>query len=138
MCQTQEDTNSATSGVSSLLLQEGPYPAKPCGANCMKEDCSHDDLLFLCLCPQHTSERECIGPENIAVGHQSNGTTYYLRMSLDLTSRTIPKGNDMARAEPTSRVRWRFRRSLPISRRNSTPFCAAFYRCNGYRRDIYG
>ncbi|GBL88526.1 hypothetical protein AVEN_159110-1 [Araneus ventricosus] len=35
-------------------------------------------------------------------------------------------------------VRWGFRHSCPILRRNSTPSCAAFYRCNGYRRDIYG
>ncbi|GBN20815.1 hypothetical protein AVEN_14385-1 [Araneus ventricosus] len=55
----------------------------------MKEDCSHDDLLFVCLCPQRTSERGCIGPLNIAVGHQSSGATYSLRMNLDLTSRTI-------------------------------------------------
>ncbi|GBO24012.1 hypothetical protein AVEN_230265-1 [Araneus ventricosus] len=40
----------------------------------MKEDCSHDDLLFVCLCPQRTSERGCIGPVNIAVGHQSSGS----------------------------------------------------------------
>ncbi|GBM20249.1 hypothetical protein AVEN_216667-1 [Araneus ventricosus] len=76
----------------------------------MKEDCSHDGLLFVCLCPQRTSERGCIGPVNlcivaaaatIAVGHQSSGGSYSLRMSLDLTSRTIPKGNDMARARDT-------------------------------------
>ncbi|GBL94928.1 hypothetical protein AVEN_187447-1 [Araneus ventricosus] len=36
------------------------------------------------------------------------------------------------------RVRWGFRHSCPISRRNPTPFCAAFYRCNGYRLDIAG
>ncbi|GBN36082.1 hypothetical protein AVEN_178914-1 [Araneus ventricosus] len=36
------------------------------------------------------------------------------------------------------RVRWGFRHSCPISRRNPTPSCAALYRCNGYRRDIYG
>ncbi|GBN80035.1 hypothetical protein AVEN_199180-1, partial [Araneus ventricosus] len=66
MCQTPDDT-------SSLLLQEGPYPAKLNGADCMKEDCLHDDLLFLCLCPQRTTERGCIGPVNIAVGHQSVG-----------------------------------------------------------------
>ncbi|GBL95805.1 hypothetical protein AVEN_726-1 [Araneus ventricosus] len=41
---------------------------------------------------QRTSERGCIGPVNIAVGHQSSGATYSLRMSLDLTSRTIPEG----------------------------------------------
>ncbi|GBM18199.1 hypothetical protein AVEN_151732-1 [Araneus ventricosus] len=35
-------------------------------------------------------------------------------------------------------VRWGFRHSCPISRRNPTPSCAAFYLCNGYRRDIYG
>ncbi|GBM28787.1 hypothetical protein AVEN_130496-1 [Araneus ventricosus] len=84
------DTNSWRR--SSLLLQEGPYPAKLCLTNCMKEDCSHDDLLFVCLCPQRTSERGCIGPVNIAVGHQSSGATYSLHMSLDLTSRTIPEG----------------------------------------------
>ncbi|GBN73454.1 hypothetical protein AVEN_103589-1 [Araneus ventricosus] len=39
----------------------------------MKEDCSHDDLMFVYLCPQRTSERGCIGPVNIAVGHQSSG-----------------------------------------------------------------
>ncbi|GBM84470.1 hypothetical protein AVEN_192184-1 [Araneus ventricosus] len=58
----------------------------------MKEDCSHDDLLFVCLCPQRTSERACIGPGNIAVGHQSSGSSFSLRISLDLTSRTIPEG----------------------------------------------
>ncbi|GBM75779.1 hypothetical protein AVEN_7017-1 [Araneus ventricosus] len=31
-----------------------------------------------------------------------------------------------------------FRHSCPISRRNPIPSCAAFYRCDGYRRDIYG
>ncbi|GBN60820.1 hypothetical protein AVEN_59316-1 [Araneus ventricosus] len=36
------------------------------------------------------------------------------------------------------RVRWGFRHSCPISLRNPTPSCAAFYCCNGYRRDIYG
>ncbi|GBL76724.1 hypothetical protein AVEN_53407-1 [Araneus ventricosus] len=41
----------------------------------MKEDCSHDDLLFVCLCPQRTSERSCIGPVNKAVGHQSSGAS---------------------------------------------------------------
>ncbi|GBN58825.1 hypothetical protein AVEN_48539-1 [Araneus ventricosus] len=35
-------------------------------------------------------------------------------------------------------VLWGFRHSCPISRRNPTPSCAAFYRCNGYRHDIYG
>ncbi|GBN85830.1 hypothetical protein AVEN_160668-1 [Araneus ventricosus] len=76
--------------LASLLLQEGPYPTKLCRSDCMKEDCSHDDLMFVCLCPQCTSERGCIGPVNIAVGHQSCGATYSLRMSLDLTSKTIP------------------------------------------------
>ncbi|GBM59173.1 hypothetical protein AVEN_18061-1 [Araneus ventricosus] len=74
------------------LLQEGPYPAKLRHADCMKEDCSHDDLLFVCLCPQRTSGRSCIRPNNIAVGYQSSGATYSLRMSLYLTSRTIPEG----------------------------------------------
>ncbi|GBM73999.1 hypothetical protein AVEN_21151-1 [Araneus ventricosus] len=36
------------------------------------------------------------------------------------------------------RVRWGFRHSCPISRRNSTPSCASFYLCNEYRRGIYG
>ncbi|GBN96794.1 hypothetical protein AVEN_242420-1 [Araneus ventricosus] len=44
----------------------------------MKEDCSHENLLFVCLCPQRTSERGCVGPVNIAVGHQSSGATYSL------------------------------------------------------------
>ncbi|GBN26123.1 hypothetical protein AVEN_275671-1 [Araneus ventricosus] len=48
--------------------------------------------LFVCLCPQRTSERGCIGPVNIAVGHQSSGATYSLRMSLDVTSRIISEG----------------------------------------------
>ncbi|GBM00565.1 hypothetical protein AVEN_77371-1 [Araneus ventricosus] len=39
----------------------------------MKEDCLHDDLLFVCLCPQRTSESDCIEPVNIAFGHQSSG-----------------------------------------------------------------
>ncbi|GBL99140.1 hypothetical protein AVEN_64133-1 [Araneus ventricosus] len=47
---------------SSLLLQEGPYPAKLCCSDCMKEDCSHDDLLFVCFYPQRTLEGVCIGP----------------------------------------------------------------------------
>ncbi|GBO05996.1 hypothetical protein AVEN_217562-1 [Araneus ventricosus] len=78
--------------LSSLLLREGSYPAKLCRVDCMKEDCSHDNLLFVCLCPQRTSERSCIGAVNIAVGHQSSRTTYSLRMSLDLTYKTIPEG----------------------------------------------
>ncbi|GBO03500.1 hypothetical protein AVEN_181855-1 [Araneus ventricosus] len=77
MCQTPEDTNSATAGAAALC------PVRLCRADCVKEVCSHDDLLFVCLCPQRTSERSCIGPVNIAVGHQSSGTTYSLRMSLD-------------------------------------------------------
>ncbi|GBN93057.1 hypothetical protein AVEN_21634-1 [Araneus ventricosus] len=94
MCQTLEDTNRSNNNWrrSSLLLQEGPCPGKLCRADCIMEDCSHDDLLFVCLCLQHTSERGCIGPMNIAVGHQSSMTTYSLRMSLDLTSRTILEG----------------------------------------------
>ncbi|GBN71221.1 hypothetical protein AVEN_88307-1 [Araneus ventricosus] len=52
---------------SSLLLQEGPYPAILCRVDCMKEYCSHDGLLFVCLCPHRTLERGCIGPVNIAV-----------------------------------------------------------------------
>ncbi|GBN71460.1 hypothetical protein AVEN_37331-1 [Araneus ventricosus] len=76
----------------SMLLQERPYPAKLCRADCMKEDCSYDDLMFVCLCSQRTSERGCIGPVNIAVRHQSSGVTYSLWMSLDLTSRHIPEG----------------------------------------------
>ncbi|GBO31044.1 hypothetical protein AVEN_245936-1 [Araneus ventricosus] len=59
-----------------LLLEECPYPSKLCRADCMNEDCSHDDQLFVCVCPQSTSERSCIGPVNIAVGHQSSGSTY--------------------------------------------------------------
>ncbi|GBN04517.1 hypothetical protein AVEN_135891-1 [Araneus ventricosus] len=90
MCQTPEDTNSPTADV--LLLQEGPYPAKLCRADCKKEDCSHDDLLFVCLCPQCMSERGYIGPVNIEVEQQSSGAPYFLRMSLDLTSKTISEG----------------------------------------------
>ncbi|GBM10500.1 hypothetical protein AVEN_109302-1 [Araneus ventricosus] len=52
MCQTPEDTNSAAEDTNSLLPQEGPYPAKLCRTDCMKKDCSHDRLLFVCLCPQ--------------------------------------------------------------------------------------
>ncbi|GBL80546.1 hypothetical protein AVEN_82602-1 [Araneus ventricosus] len=77
---------------SSLLLQEDPCPSKMYRADCIKEDCSDGDLLFVCLCLQRTSERSCIGPMNIAVGHQSSEATYSLWMSLDLTSRTIPEG----------------------------------------------
>ncbi|GBM83689.1 hypothetical protein AVEN_84258-1 [Araneus ventricosus] len=76
----------------SVLLQEGSYPAKLYHANCMKEDCSHDDLLFVCLCHQRTLQRGCIGPVNIAVRHQNSGATCALRMSLYLTPRTIPEG----------------------------------------------
>ncbi|GBM80517.1 hypothetical protein AVEN_123272-1 [Araneus ventricosus] len=92
--QTLEDTNRSNTSWSrsSLLLKESPCPAKLCRADCIKEDCSHGDLLFVCLCLQRTSERGCIGPVNITVGHQSSGATYSLRMSLDLTSRTIPEG----------------------------------------------
>ncbi|GBL88703.1 hypothetical protein AVEN_195679-1 [Araneus ventricosus] len=50
-------------------------------ADCMKEDFTHDDLLFVCLCLQRTSERGCIGPVNIAVRHQNSGATYSLLMS---------------------------------------------------------
>ncbi|GBM39854.1 hypothetical protein AVEN_45810-1 [Araneus ventricosus] len=91
MCQTPDNTArqlashlSATAGI--------PYPSKPCRANCMKEDCSHDGVLFVCLCPQRTLESGSIGPVNIAISHQSSGPTYSLRMSLDLTPRTIPEG----------------------------------------------
>ncbi|GBM16067.1 hypothetical protein AVEN_163112-1 [Araneus ventricosus] len=92
MCQTPEDSSSGTAGVAALCCcREAHIPAN-CRADCMKEDCSHDDLLFVCLCPQRTSERGCIEPVNIAVGHQSSGATYTLRMSLYLTSRTIPEG----------------------------------------------
>ncbi|GBN14539.1 hypothetical protein AVEN_79585-1 [Araneus ventricosus] len=94
-CNVPEDTNRSYTywRRSSLLLQEGPCPAKLCRADCIKEDCSHDDLLFVYLCTQRTSERGCIGNMNIAVGHQSSGATYSLPMSLDLTSR-----NDSRRA----------------------------------------
>ncbi|GBL68291.1 hypothetical protein AVEN_246366-1 [Araneus ventricosus] len=47
MCQTPEDTNSATDGVAVLCCcRKAPY--KLCRTDCMKEDCSHDDLLFVC------------------------------------------------------------------------------------------
>ncbi|GBN04060.1 hypothetical protein AVEN_100654-1 [Araneus ventricosus] len=85
-------TGLTLTGVAALLLQEGPCPAKLCHTDCLKEDCSHDDLLFVCLCLQRMSERDCIGPMNIAVVHQSSGATYSLRMSLYLTYRTIPEG----------------------------------------------
>ncbi|GBM24343.1 hypothetical protein AVEN_202328-1 [Araneus ventricosus] len=98
MSQTPEDINSWRR--SSLLLQEDPYPAKLCRADCMKADCLQDDLLFVGFCPQRTSERGCIGPVNIAVGHQSSGTTYSLRISLDLTSRRA-----MIWREPGTRYR---------------------------------
>ncbi|GBN12349.1 hypothetical protein AVEN_87982-1 [Araneus ventricosus] len=81
----------------------------------MKEDCSHDDLLFVCFCPQGTSERGCIGPVNIAVGQQSSGTNHSLRMSLDLTSITIPEGNVMARARDTLSGA-KHRRKRPLQR----------------------
>ncbi|GBM70978.1 hypothetical protein AVEN_102913-1 [Araneus ventricosus] len=71
----------------------------------MKDKCSHDDLLFVCLCPQHPSERGSIGPVNIAVGHQNSETTYSLRMSLDLTSRTIPEGQFAAGSVTVVRYR---------------------------------
>ncbi|GBL77997.1 hypothetical protein AVEN_143315-1 [Araneus ventricosus] len=48
-------------------------------------------VVCVSLSPAHVRAR-CIGPVNIAVGHQSSGATYSLRMSLDLTSRTIPEG----------------------------------------------
>ncbi|GBN18686.1 hypothetical protein AVEN_89424-1 [Araneus ventricosus] len=90
MCQTPEDTNWRRS---SLLLHKGHVPPNcVCRADCIKEDFSHDGPLFVCLCLQRATERGCIGPMNIAVGHQSSGVTYSLWMSLDLTSRTIPEG----------------------------------------------
>ncbi|GBL80338.1 hypothetical protein AVEN_92249-1 [Araneus ventricosus] len=70
----------------------------------MKEDCSNYDLLFVCLCPQHTSERGCIGPLNIAVRHQSSGA-----------SRIIPKGSDMARARDML-LGAKHRRKRPLQR----------------------
>ncbi|GBL79454.1 hypothetical protein AVEN_92619-1 [Araneus ventricosus] len=48
-------------------------PCRLCHSDCMKEDYSHDDLLFVYPCPQRASERGCIGPVNIAVAHQSSG-----------------------------------------------------------------
>ncbi|GBM15815.1 hypothetical protein AVEN_262963-1 [Araneus ventricosus] len=44
------------------------------------------------VCVPLSPERGCIEPMNIAVGHQSSGTTYSLRMSLDLRSRMIHEG----------------------------------------------
>ncbi|GBM35163.1 hypothetical protein AVEN_140761-1 [Araneus ventricosus] len=57
----------------------------------------HEGGLFarrpvVCVPLSPMSERGCIGPANIAVGHQGSGATYCLWMSLDLTSRTIPEG----------------------------------------------
>ncbi|GBN05702.1 hypothetical protein AVEN_95476-1 [Araneus ventricosus] len=114
----------------------------------MKEECSHDNLLFVCLCSQRTSERGCIGPVNITVGHQSSGGTYSLRMSLDLTSRAMIwqkpgtpniverdhyRGGGLlvcagiaTNGRTDIYVRWEFRHSCPISRRNPIPSCADF------------
>ncbi|GBM68042.1 hypothetical protein AVEN_51690-1 [Araneus ventricosus] len=89
MCHTPKYTNTATSGVAALyccrkahitvsrrLYEAGLFACRP---------------VVLCLCPQRRSECGCVGPVNIATGHQSSEATYSLRMSLDLTSRTIPE-----------------------------------------------
>ncbi|GBM03019.1 hypothetical protein AVEN_14533-1 [Araneus ventricosus] len=81
----------------------------------MKEDCSHDDLLFVCLCSRRTSERGCIGPVNIAVGHQSSGATYSLRMRLDLTSRTIHEGQRYGESQGHAIVRQRMSNIVAIT-----------------------
>ncbi|GBL88220.1 hypothetical protein AVEN_117803-1 [Araneus ventricosus] len=47
-------------------------------------------------------------------------------------------GDSNERPNRPLRVCRGFRHSSPISRRNPTPSCAAFYHCKGYRRDIYG
>ncbi|GBM96381.1 hypothetical protein AVEN_64084-1 [Araneus ventricosus] len=50
--------------------------------------------MTCCLCafvPNTRQSAVTLGPVNIAVGHQRSGATYSLRMSLDLTSRTIPE-----------------------------------------------
>ncbi|GBL93021.1 hypothetical protein AVEN_54653-2 [Araneus ventricosus] len=84
-------TGLTLTGVAALCCCRKVHVPPNCVAQ-TAEDCSHDDLLFLCFCLQPTSKRGCIGPVNIAVGHHSSGATYSLRMSLDLTSRTIPEG----------------------------------------------
>ncbi|GBM68263.1 hypothetical protein AVEN_88836-1 [Araneus ventricosus] len=66
--------------VSSRLHEGGLFEPRP--VVCMPLSPAH----------QSTSDRSCIGPVNFAVGHQSSGDTYSLRMTLDLTFRTIPEG----------------------------------------------
>ncbi|GBN60819.1 hypothetical protein AVEN_59315-1 [Araneus ventricosus] len=44
------------------LLQESPYPAKLCRADCMKEDCSHDDLLLCAFVPSAHHSAVALGP----------------------------------------------------------------------------
>ncbi|GBM23637.1 hypothetical protein AVEN_117387-1 [Araneus ventricosus] len=123
-----------------------------CRADCMKEDRSHDELLFVCLCPQRTSERGYIGTDESRFNIQNDSRRSMIWREPGTCSREpniVERGNyrgggllvwagiSTERPNRPLRVRWGFRHSCPISRRNPTPSCEAFYRCNGYRRDIY-
>ncbi|GBO21143.1 hypothetical protein AVEN_259228-1 [Araneus ventricosus] len=53
----------ATADVAALCCcRKNHIPPNCVAQTVVKEDCSHDDQLFLSLCPQRTSERGCIGP----------------------------------------------------------------------------
>ncbi|GBL94164.1 hypothetical protein AVEN_163494-1 [Araneus ventricosus] len=92
-CAKRRRTLTARQLASQLSAAAGrPISRQTVSRRLHEGDCSHDDLLFVCLCPQRTSERGCIGSVNIVVGHERSGATYFLRKSLDLTSRTIPEG----------------------------------------------
>ncbi|GBN92518.1 hypothetical protein AVEN_64214-1 [Araneus ventricosus] len=39
-----------------------PVSRQTVSADCMKEDCSHDDLLFVCLCPPAHVRAVALGP----------------------------------------------------------------------------
>ncbi|GBM49640.1 hypothetical protein AVEN_3225-1 [Araneus ventricosus] len=89
MCQTLEDTNSVIVGVAALCCRRKTHIPLNVSRRL------HERGLFARRpvdCVPLSPERGCIGLVNITVGYQSSGATYSLRMSLDLTSRTIPEG----------------------------------------------
>ncbi|GBM07935.1 hypothetical protein AVEN_232377-1 [Araneus ventricosus] len=66
-----------------------------------------------------------------------SGTKHRRKRSLQRWRVTCLCRDSNERRNRPLRVRWGFRHSCPISRRNPTSSCTTFYRCNGYRRDIY-
>ncbi|GBO34819.1 hypothetical protein AVEN_205817-1 [Araneus ventricosus] len=103
MCQTPEDTNRSNTNWrrSSLLLQEGPCPAKLCRADCIKEDCSHNDLLFVPLSPAHVRARLHWAREHRSWTPEQWGHVLFTDESRFNITERFPKDNDMARARDT-------------------------------------